>query len=84
MCCSDDSDSVNEFLWKEKGHKSRKGATGEDLSDIYKDYSLPSGMHSLNIIHVVYALSKQCFSADFKHFLYSEIKIFCILVVKII
>ncbi len=35
---------MNEFLWKDKGHKTRKGATGEDLSDIYKDYSLPSGM----------------------------------------
>ena len=40
---SDSSDSVNEFLWKDKCHKPRKGATGEDLSDIYKDYSLPSG-----------------------------------------
>ena len=40
---SDSSDSVNEFLWKDKSHKPRKGATGEDLSDIYKDYSLPSG-----------------------------------------
>ncbi len=42
--CSDSSDSVNDFFWKDgKGHKTRKGATGEDLSDIYKDYSLPSG-----------------------------------------
>lgn len=40
---SDSSDSMNEFLWKDKINKPRKGATGEDLSDIYKDYSLPSG-----------------------------------------
>ena len=50
---SDSSDSVNEFLWKDKSHKSRKGATGEDLSDIYKDYSLPSGKHLMNRTNAV-------------------------------
>ena len=50
---SDSSDSVNEFLWKDKSHKPRKGATGEDLSDIYKDYSLPSGKQLKNRTNIV-------------------------------
>ena len=43
LCCSDSSDSMNEFLWRDKCHNTRKGATGEDLSDIFKDYHLPTG-----------------------------------------